>query len=395
MDPAPTRAYLDNNATTPVAREVLEAMLPWFRDEPGNPSSLHASGERAHAALSEARGRVARLVGGRPDSLTFTSGATEATNLAVHLALDRATAPRPRVVTSAVEHPATAECLDGLGEAVDLVTIGVDATGGLDLDHLLAALTPGTALCSLLLVNNETGRVIEPETLAAVAARCSELELPLHLAAVQAAGKLPLDLVACGAQLASFSAHKLHGPKGVGALWIAPGFLPDEPRALLRGGPQERGLRAGTENLAGIVGFGKAAELARAWLAGEGGGAAGLAARRDRLEAGLTEALSDCAVAAAEGPRAPGTACIEFHGVDGEAALLMLSHHGIEVSTGSACGSSHHAPSHVLLAMGRSEAQAASSLRFSLSRETTDAEVESALSTVPSVIEALRALAPG
>ena len=391
-DEAP-RAYLDNNATTPVAAEAVAAMVPWFRDEPGNPSSLHASGERAHAALSEARARVARLVGGRPDELTFTSGATEATNAAVHLALARHRASRPRVVTTRVEHAATLEPLRAIGDGIDLVELAVDADGSPDGDALLAALTPDTALCTLLLVNNETGRILDPDLVAAAGARCAELGVPLHLDAVQAAGKLPLDLPATGATLASLSAHKLHGPKGVGALWAARTLRDQDPSPLLRGGPQERGLRAGTENLPGIVGFGVAAELGAAFAADPAARCA-LEARRDRLEAGLLAAVPDAVVAAAGAPRAPGTTCVEFHGIDGEAALLMLSHHGVDVSTGSACGSGKQAPSHVLLAMGRTEAEAGSSLRLSLSRETEDAAVDHALGVLPGVVEALRALAP-
>ncbi|MDF1797943.1 MAG: aminotransferase class V-fold PLP-dependent enzyme [Planctomycetota bacterium] len=379
-------AYLDNNATTPVAEEVLVAMLPWFRDEPGNPSSLHASGERANAALAAARTKVARLFGaGRPAEVTFTSGATEATNLAIHAVLQAD--PRRRVVTSAVEHPATSECLGALD--LDLVTVGVDGAGGLLLDDALAAIDEQTALCTLILANNETGRLLEPRALTALAARCREVGARLHLDAVQAAGKLPLELAAWGADLASLSAHKLHGPKGVGALWVREGCL-GEVAPLLRGGPQERGRRAGTENLPGIVGFGAAAELACRRCADP----SELRELRDRLEAGILAAVPDAVVAAAGAPRVAGTSCIEFHGIDGEAALLMLSHLGVEVSTGSACGSSHHAPSHVLLAMGRSEAEAASSLRLSLSHETSAEEVDHCLATLPGVISALRSLAP-
>ena len=379
-------AYLDNNATTPVAEVVLAAMLPWFREEPGNPSSLHASGERANAALAAARAKVARLFGAaRPTEVTFTSGATEATNLAVHAVLQAS--ERRRVVTSAVEHPATSECLEALD--LDLVTVGVDATGGLLLDEALAAIDERTALCTLILVNNETGRLLEPEALAALAARCHEVGALLHLDAVQAAGKLPLELAAWGVDLASLSAHKLHGPKGVGALWVREGCL-NEIAPLQRGGPQERGRRAGTENLPGIVGFGAAAELA----SGRCEDPSELGSLRDRLEAGILAAVPDAVVAAAGAPRVAGTSCIEFHGIDGEAALLMLSHLGVEVSTGSACGSSHHAPSHVLLAMGRSEAEAASSLRISLSHETSEEEVGHCVATLPGVITALRSLAP-
>jgi len=385
-------AYLDNNATTAVALGVLEAMLPWFRESPGNPSSLHGPGEAAHAAVAGARQKVALLLGSvRADELTFTSGATEATNTAVHAALAAAPARRA-VVTSAVEHPATLESLEARGAAV--TTVPVDAAGGLDVTAALFAIEsagPTLALVTLLQVNNETGRIQDPHDLRRIADAAHAVGARVHLDVVQAAGKLPLDVRALGADMASLSAHKLHGPKGVGALWVAREAFESFP-SLISGGPQERGRRAGTENVPGIVGFGHAAGLAQAFAA-DPLAVGDLAARRDRLEAALGAELDDLRVASAESPRVASTSCIEFHGIDGEAALLMLSAYGIQVSTGSACGSSHHAPSHVLLAMGRDAAQASSSLRFSLSRETTDAEIDLAITTIPGVIRTLRTLA--
>jgi len=388
----PQSAYLDNNATTAVAAEVLEAMLPWFRERPGNPSSLHGLGEEAHAALAAARVEVARLVGStRASETTFCGSATEATNTAVAAAL--ACAPgRRRVVTSTAEHPATLESL-AMREA-DVVSIGVDPGGQLDHAATLAAIEqagPGLALVTLLLVNNETGHIQDAVAIRRTADAAHAVGALVHLDVVQAAGKLPLDLPALGADLASLSAHKLHGPKGVGALWIKESSFESFP-ALIAGGPQERERRAGTENVPGIVGFGVAARRAHAHAA-DPAAVAAVAARRDRLEAALAAELPDLCIACHAGPRVAFTSCIEFHGIDGEAALLMLSEYGVQVSTGSACGSSHHGPSHVLLAMGRSDSEASSSLRFSLSRETTEEEIETAISAVPSVIRTLRCLA--
>lgn len=385
-------AYLDNNATTAVAESVLDAMLPWFRLRPGNPSSLHGPGEEAFGAIAGARQEVARLLGAtRADEVLFTGSATEATNLAVFAALARAP-ERRSVITSTVEHPATLESL-AVREA-DVTLVDVNASGALDHAAALAAIeTAGRscALVSLLFVNNETGHIQDPSRMAELAEAAHAVGALVHLDVVQAAGKIPLDVRALGADLASLSAHKLHGPKGVGALWVADGIFESFPR-LLAGGPQERGRRAGTENVPGIVGFGRAASLARAF-AEDPVAVAGLTARRDRLETALSAELDELRFAARGAPRVASTSCVEFHGIDGEAALLMLSQYEIQVSTGSACGSSHHAPSHVLLAMGRTAEQASSSLRFSLSRETTDAEIELAIATIPGVIRTLRTLA--
>ena len=387
------QVYLDNNATTAVLEEVVAAMVPYFRERLGNPSSLHAPGEEAFAAVQKARSAVARLLGApRPEGVVFTGSATEATNTAAHAAARaKSSSARPIAVTSTVEHAAT---LNGLAAHFDRVqTVPVDADGNLDEAAALATIESAgdeLALLSLLWVNNETGHVQDPARMARIAAAARAQGAWVHVDVVQAAGKLPLDVVALGADLASLSAHKLHGPKGVGALWIAE-RLAEDFTPLLYGGPQERERRGGTENVPGIVGFGVAAELAREHVAA--GGPDRTRALRDQLEAGLASATGDLVVAAAGATRVPSTACIEFHGIDGEAALMLLAQHGIAVSTGSACGSSHHGPSHVLLAMGRSEAEAASSLRLSLSRETTTADIEHTIATLPGVIQTLRTLA--
>jgi len=389
---APSGAYLDNNATTAVAEEVLAAMLPWFRERPGNPSSLHGLGEEAFAALSKARGQVARLVNaGQVREITFTGSATEATNMAIAAALGKSTG-RTHAITSTTEHAAT---LEGLAcRAIPTTSIGVDASGTIDHAAALAAIRetgPRLALVTLLFVNNETGRIQDPATLRAIADAAHEVGALVHFDIVQAAGKIPLDLPALGADMASLSAHKLHGPKGVGALWIKSGTFESFPR-LIAGGPQERERRAGTENVPGIVGFGQAAERAQQHLAAPGA-VQRIAAMRDRLESALASELSDLTVASAAALRVASTSCVEFHGIDGEAALLMLSQYGIQVSTGSACGSSHHGPSHVLAAMGRTDAEASSSLRMSLSAETTEPEIDLVIATLPGVIRTLRSLA--
>lgn len=386
--------YLDNAATTAVAPEVLAAMLPYFRERPGNPSSLHGPGEEAFAALQTARSQVARLLGApRPEGVTFTGSATEATNTAVHAARRRALAePTRRVaLTTTVEHPATARAVEAHFDTV--IQLPVDREGNLDEGAALAAIQASgdtLALLSLLVVNNETGHVQDPALVRRLTDAAHAAGGWVHVDVVQAAGKLPIDVTALGADLASLSAHKLHGPKGVGALWvgesIAEAFAP-----LVHGGPQERERRAGTENVPGIVGFGAAAEAAHAFVSQ--GGPARVAALRDQLEAALTTALPDVDVAAAGATRIASTSNLTFAGIDGEAALMLLAQHGIAVSTGSACGSSHHGPSPVLMAMGRSEAEAAASLRFSLSRETTAAEIERTIATLPGVIQTLRSLA--
>lgn len=295
------QVYLDNNATTAVADEVLAAMLPYFRERPGNPSSLHGPGEEAFVAVQKARGAVARLLGApRPEGILFTGSATEATNTAAHAAA-RTRQGRTIAVTSTVEHAATQNGLAAHFERVDEVP--VDAQGDLDEAAALAAIEAAgdeLALLSLLWVNNETGHVQDAERMARLAAAARERGAWVHVDVVQAAGKLPLDVAALGADLASLSAHKLHGPKGVGALWIAERIAEDFT-PLVRGGPQERERRGGTENVPGIVGFGVAADLAREHVAA--GGPERTAALRDRLEAGLTAATVDLIVAAGGAPR--------------------------------------------------------------------------------------------
>jgi cysteine desulfurase len=376
--------YLDHNATTPVLPAVRDAMLPWLGERCGNPSSAHPLGEEAADAVRAARGHVARLVGASPREIVFTSGGTEATNCALRAAL-RALPARAAVVTSAVEHSATLEPLAELEQqGVRVVRVPVDGEGRLDRAALEGAIDERVALVSLQTANNETGVLFD---LAGVAARCRTAGALLHLDAVQCAGKVALDLRALGADYASLSAHKLHGPKGAGALFVRAG-APFAP--LLRGGPQEDGRRAGTENVPGLAGFGRAAELAHEAL--RAGWAARCAELRDRLERNLLERLAGVRVHGASAPRLPNTTNLAFAGLDAEALLAHLGAAGLCASAGSACHAQARRPSHVLVAMGCSPAEASGSLRLSLGRTTTGAEVDAAADLVVEAVEALRGL---
>ena len=377
--------YLDNNATTRVAPEVLEAMLPWLQDDYGNPSSLHVLGQRAADSVAAARASVARLIGASASEVVFTSGGTEANQTALHAALAHAQG-RQRILTTAVEHPAVLEPLEvaeARGFAVE--RIAVAPSGRLDIEALSERIDSDCALVSVMWANNETGVVNDVASIGAV---CRERGVPFHVDAVQAAGKFALELGRTPIDLCTFSAHKLHGPKGVGALYVRRGSSFD---AWQRGGGQEDERRAGTENVPGIVGFGRAAELARAFISA--GSSAQLARLRDRLEAELLERLPDCRVNGGGEERTPNTTNLRFAGVSGEALVMLLSEEGICTSTGSACSSARHAPSHVLEAMGLAPAEVSESLRFSLSRETTDEQLERCLEVVPRVVGQLRSLA--
>ncbi len=377
---------LDHNATTPVLPEVLAAMLPWLGERWGNPSSAHPAGEAARDLVQAARSDVARLVGANAREITFTSGGTEATNTAIRAAL-AARPGRRTVVTSTVEHSATLEPLEELERGgLRVVRVGVDGEGRLDRAALERELEPaagaGVALVTLQTANNETGALFD---LDGVAARCRAIGAAFHVDAVQSAGKVPLDLRALGADFASLSAHKIHGPKGVGALFSRDGAA-FEP--LLRGGPQEGRRRAGTENVPGIAGFARAAVLARAALAE--GALDRVRGLRDRFECALTERVSGARVHAAAAPRLPNTSNVGFEGLDAESLLAALSAAGLCASAGSACHAQARRPSHVLVAMGFSPAEASGSARFSLGRTTTADEIDRALDIVVEAVEALR-----
>jgi cysteine desulfurase len=377
--------YLDNNATTKPAPEVVEAMLPFLTEWYGNASSLHRFGQRARQAIDEARGQVATLIGCAESELLFTGGGTEAVNTAVR-GIYAARAPRRRIVTSTVEHSATRElCAQMVKEGAEIVEVAVDRAGSLDLHALAAVVTDDTALVSIMWANNETGVLFEP---ARVAEICKAKRVPFHCDGTQAIGKVPVNAAALGVDAMSFAAHKFHGPKGVGALFARRGL---RIRPLLIGGPQERGRRGGTENVPAVVGMGRAAELALVALPEM---STRVAALRDRLETGILATIPDTAVNGRTDLRLPNTSNVGFLRLEAEAILILLSEQGICASAGAACASGSLEPSHVLRAMQIDERLAHGAIRFSLSRYTTDAEVDRALAVLPGVIAKLRAVLP-
>jgi cysteine desulfurase len=383
----PPDVYLDNNATSVLAPEVLEAMLPWLRGRCGNPSSLHRAGTDAADAVARARRAVARLIGARsPREIVFTSGGSEADVAALRSAA-RLAAQRGarRVVGTRIEHAAVLETLRALErEGFELALADCDGQGRIDAAHFERLLDEAPcALATAMWANNETG-VLQDVARLGAAARARGV--PFHVDAVQAAGKLAVDVSALALDTLALSAHKFHGPKGVGALYVRRG-APFAP--LVTGGPQEDGRRAGTENVPGIVGLGLAAELALERL----GRAAEIAALRDRLEAGLCAALPGVRVHGAGAPRLPNTTNLAFEGISGEALVTLLSELGLCASTGSACASGKQAASHVLQAMGCDLVETSSSLRLSLGQDTTPQDIEAALERIPEAVRRLRALA--
>jgi cysteine desulfurase len=374
------RIYLDHNATTPVRPEVVEAMAAALRDRWGNPSSTHAEGAAARAALERAREQVAALVGASPREVIFTSGATEANNAVLHGVL--AGARLRHVVTTTIEHPSVEEPLRALERTGVAVTrVAVDRDGRIDPEAIAAALRDGTALVSVILANNETGVLQDAAKLAEVA---HARGVPLHLDATQAVGKIPLDVVALGADLLSGTAHKLNGPKGAGFLVdrTRPGLPP-----FVQGGPQERRRRGGTENHAGSVGLGVACALASEELETR---RRHVAALRDALWAGLEARLPGVRRNGSATHVLPNTLNVELPGVAGDVLLEALDLEGVAVSAGAACHSGSIEPSGVLLAMGRSAEQARASLRFSLGPSNTAAEIERVLELLPRLMARVR-----
>jgi cysteine desulfurase len=374
------RIYLDNAATTPVRPEVLEAMAPLLRGG-YNPSSLHAEGRAARAALDAARETVARVVGAAPREVVFTGSGSEADVLAVTGAA-RARARPGHIVTTAIEHHAVlraAELLERDGWRVTRLPVGAD--GLVDPDAFAAALTPETALASAILANNEIGTI---QPIARLAAIARERGVVFHTDAVQAAGWLPLNVDELGVDLLSLSAHKLHGPKGVGALYVRRG-TPLEP--LVVGGAQEHGLRAGTEDVAGIAGFSTALALAEAERPTVG---PHVAALRDRLQAGILAAVPDVVVNGAGAPRLPGILSAAFAGAPSDALLIRLDLEGIAASAGSACAAGSLEPSHVIAALGVPERYRTGVVRFSLSGATSAAEIGEVLAKLPALVASVR-----
>ena len=381
------RIYLDHNATTPLRPEVLEAMCAALRDLPGNPSSTHAEGAAARAALEQARAQVAAAIGAAPGTILFTSGATESNNTALAGCLRAAEAAgRREIVTSCVEHPSVSEPLSALEQRGWRVQrLAVHRDGLLDPDLFAAALGAHTALAAILWANNETG-VVQPAGKLVEIARARGV--PIHLDATQCIGKLPVDVQALGVDSLAASGHKQNGPKGVGLLYVRPGAA-FEP--LLRGGPQERRRRGGTENLAGIVGLGVACELARR----EGSErAARAAALRDRLWEGIASKIPGAQRNGSTQAMLPNTLNVRLPGVAGDVLLEALDLEGVAVSAGAACHSGSVEPSRILLAMGLSEQEARSSLRFSVGHGVDEAQIERVLTLLPDLVARVRAAVP-
>lgn len=375
--------YFDNNATTCVDAAVVDAMLPYFAEDYGNPSSMHALGSRAQDAVRRARGQVQKLIGAaEPQEIVFTSGGTESVSAAIRSAVEAAS-DRWEIVTSAVEHPAVLTLCRWLeeNEGIRVHVIPVDGAGRLDMAAYEAALSERVALVSMMWANNETGVVFPVAELARMAKAVGAL---YHTDAVQAAGKLPIDVKSSDIDMLSLSGHKLHAPKGIGALYVKRGvrFQPQ-----LRGGRQERGRRAGTENVPGIVALGKAAEMASAHMQDE---TPRVRALRDRLEQGLLARIGRCSVVGGGSDRVANTTNIAFHHVAGEDVIVLLDKAGIAASLGSACAAGSFEPSHVLLAMQVPESAVRGGVRFSLSRYSTDEEIDRGLEVIPAVIAKLR-----
>jgi cysteine desulfurase len=384
----PGGIYLDNNATTQVAPEVIEAMMPYLTQHYGNPSSMHRFGGEAGRGLAVAREQVARLLAaGAASEIIFTAGGSESDNLAIVGTL-RAYPEKRHVVTSAVEHPAVLGLCRDLekrqGYQVDF--IGVDAEGRLDLDALRAAVRPDTAIVSIMMANNETGVVFDA---AAIGEIVKAQGAVFHVDAVQAVGKVAVDLQALATvDMLSVSGHKLHAPKGVGALYVRKGT---RLRPLIMGGHQERGRRAGTENVASCVALGAACELA---AANRGEEDTRVRAMRDRLEETLLASIPDSRRNGAREPRLPNTANLSFDYIEGEGILLLLDRAGIAASSGSACTSGSLEPSHVLKAMGVPFIAAHGSIRFSLSRYNHEAEIDHVCAAMPRIVSRLREITP-
>ena len=423
--------YLDHNATTPVDPAVLDAMLPFLANEPGNASSIHSYGQRARSAVETAREQLAQLLNASPKEIVFTSGGTESNNHAIFGIVRASTHPTKHIITTNIEHEAVLNACQHLessaNENTTVTYIPVDTNGVIDPQKIRAALRPNTVLITVMHANNEIGSI---QPLAEIAHIAAEHKIPFHTDAVQSVGKIPINVAQLGVDLLSLSGHKLYAPKGIGALFIKSGTRLQQ---FLYGGHHQRGARPGTENVPGIVALGKAAELARLAMEnqpavtienpasapvphpfrGEGfqnndrgrsessdspssfeNEPARIAHLRDHLESGLLARTENSYINAAQAPRTPNTTNITFPGIDGEALLIALDLRGIAVSTGSACSSGSVEPSHVLTAIGLSAQDARSTIRLSLGRHTTAHEIDQALTIIPQAVHHLRQLSP-
>jgi cysteine desulfurase len=393
------RVYLDYNATTPVDPQALDAMLPYFSADFANASSIHTPGQRARAAVETAREQVAALIGAKPQEIVFTSGGTESDNHAIFgvinslvaqpilaVGLSSAQPAPPHIITTTIEHQAVLNTCQALETQGAIVTyLPVDREGRVDPEAVRQTIRPETILITIMEANNELGTVQPLEEIGRIA---KEHKIYFHTDAVQSAGKISIDVNALSVDLLSLSGHKLYAPKGVGALYIRSGT---RVRQLLYGGHHQRGFRPGTENVAGIVGLGKAAEIARNSLASD---AQRVLALRDQLERGLLDLVPQIRVNGVRAPRTPNTTNIQFSGIEGEALVIALDLKGLSCSVGAACSSGAVEPSHVLTAIGLSQQEAKSSLRFSLGRHTKQSEIDFALDVIPAAVAQLRALSP-
>jgi len=381
------KVYFDYNATTPVDRRVLEAMLPLFTTVYGNPSSIHEFGREAGKAVEESREKVAELIGAAPSEIVFTGCGTEATNMAIKGVVAASARAKKHIITTDVEHSSvrqTFKRLEKQGVAVTFLPVSRD--GVVDLNEFERAITPDTVIASIQHASNETG-VLQP--IAEMAAICRERGVLLHTDSIQAVGKILVSVRQLGVDMMSISAHKFYGPKGVGALYVRTGTRVER---CMDGGEHEGGRRAGTHNVAGIVGMARALEIAVSEMPEA---VKKMKAQRDRFEQTLMKKLERTYVNGAIEQRLPNTANIRFDGVEGESVLMNLDLEGIMVSTGSACASSSTQASHVLLSMGLTEREAESSLRFSLGKPTTEAEIDYCLEKIPAVITRLRKVSGG
>jgi cysteine desulfurase len=377
------RVYLDNNATTPVLPEVFEAMKPFYLEEFGNASSIHHYGQHARSAVEKARASVAALLNARPAEIVFTSGGTEGDNAAIFGLATKG----DHIITSTIEHSAvmnTCKRLEQMGCEVSFVP--VNGRGEVDPEDIRKALRPNTRLISIMMANNETGVVQPVEEISRIA---READVFFHTDAVQAAGKIPIDVQQIGCDVLTISGHKIHAPQGTGAVYIKRGTL---IQPLIYGGSHERQRRAGTENLPGIVGLGKAAELAKKWL--EGNGPAEMAAMRDHLQNAVLKAIGEAGINGDGARRVPNTTNLWFDYIEGEALVIALDLKGLAASSGAACSSGAIEPSHVLLAMGLKHERARSSVRISLGKQTTNEDIEFAIKVLPETVTRLREISP-